>query len=36
MTVKRAKAGQAENTDDEVMNHQQEAPKAPEIAVQPE
>lgn len=36
MTVKRAKAGQTENSDEEVINQQQEAPKAPEVKVQTE
>jgi hypothetical protein len=34
MTVKRAKAGQTENSDEEVMNQQQEPPKAPEVKIQ--
>ena len=36
MTVKRARAGLTENTDDEAIHHQKEVLKAPEAKVQSE
>ena len=36
MTVKRARAGLTENTDDEAIHNQQEVLKAPEAKVQSE